>query len=254
MINPIFIHGPEVAEFLGWYVGDGCLSVSHNHYEFTLTGDLTEELDFYNQIIVPRLSILFVNKISINLRKYPSVGVCGVYIFNKGFTQYLQNTFGLNMGKKTNIRIPKIIQSREQKISFVRGLFDTDGSIFFCRSNSKTKKITFAQKYHCKPKIKLTSISKVLIDEVNHLLISLGFSPRLYRPSKRRENEHTTHFLVLDTKANVEKWLNEIGFNSSKHNSKILVWQRFGYCPPFTTILQRRLILDRKLDPKTLYK
>ena len=33
----------KLAEFLGWYFGDGCLSTKGGRFQFTLTGDLNEE-------------------------------------------------------------------------------------------------------------------------------------------------------------------------------------------------------------------
>ena len=47
----IFKSKPDIAEFLGWHVGDGCLSITKRHYEYTLTGDITEEYPFYKEVI-----------------------------------------------------------------------------------------------------------------------------------------------------------------------------------------------------------
>lgn len=32
----------QLAEFIGWHLGDGCISITKRYSEFTLTGDLKE--------------------------------------------------------------------------------------------------------------------------------------------------------------------------------------------------------------------
>jgi len=140
----------KLAEFLGWHIGDGCLSVNKRYSEYTLTGDLTEEYDFYKNIIIPAFQDLFgsfFNK-RIELKKYESNGVCGIYLFNKDFVEFLHKSFNLPKGKKIDIKIPKLIKTDRQKISFLRGLFDTDGSIYYCKSNAKTKNESLYTKFH----------------------------------------------------------------------------------------------------------
>ncbi|MBI2106952.1 hypothetical protein HYT57_03130 [Candidatus Woesearchaeota archaeon] len=48
-------------------------------------------------------------------------------------------------------------------------------------------------------------------------------------------------------------WFNEIGFNSSKHLTKYDIWKRFGFCPPYTNILERQKILDETIDVNSYY-
>ena len=156
---------PELAEFLGWYFGDGCLSAKGGKYQFSITGDLKEEFQFYEEIVVPAFNQLFGNdlKRKVSTRKYLSVGVCGIYVSNKGFVNILQERFNLKSGKKLDVNLPPL-ETTEQKKAFLRGLFDTDGSIYFGRSHVKTKKPTFSNTYHYKPTIKFATISKTLID------------------------------------------------------------------------------------------
>ena len=121
----------KIAEFLGWYFGDGCLSITKDHYEFSITGDLQEEISFYEQVVLPTFNELFEDKLKVKakLRKYPSVGVCGIYIFDKTTVTYIKEAFGLLGGKKLNVKIP-LFETSDQKRHFLRGLYDTDGSIY----------------------------------------------------------------------------------------------------------------------------
>jgi intein/homing endonuclease len=225
------------------------------HNEYALTGDIIEEYPFYVDIVIPRFNKLFssIIKKPIVLKQYASVGVCGIYIFNRKFTDYLQKYLNLKEGKKINACIPSLIVSDEQKISFLRGIFDTDGSIYFCKSNYKSKTPSFYQTHHCKPKIKLSLISEKLISEITQMLISLGFSPRNYRPSKKKEKENTVFHVVLDLNSDIDKWIKKIGFKNSKHITKVQVWKKFGFCPPYTKLNQRIKMIEGKLDPNSFY-
>ncbi len=245
----------NIAEFLGWHMGDGCISITKRYSEYTLTGDIKEERQFYEDIIIPTFNKIFkdILKKPVILKHYKSVGVCGIYIFDREFVSVLQERFNIKHGKKLNVGIPIKFKSNTEKKNFLRGIFDTDGSIYFCKSNIKTRKESLNSIFHYKPKIKLATISKKLIDDVYKLLVELGYGPRLYKPRKQRKNEKFMHAIVLDTKRDTMKWIKEIGFKNMKHTSKINVWKKYGFCPPHTTLKERCDILDNKLNPLKFY-
>lgn len=246
---------PGLAEFLGWHVGDGCISINKRYSEYALTGDITEEYTFYKKVVTPTFNRIFKHQLKKQavLKKYESVGVCGIYVFDADFVSTLQKECDLISGKKINIRIPNIIKKMNQKKQFLRGLFDTDGSIYFCKSNVKTKKESVYTVFHYKPKIKIATISKNLTNQVHTMLSDLGFTPRLYFPRKQKINENTMYPLVLDTKKDTEKWIEEISFRSTKHLTKIKIWKKFGFCPPHTNLQERSMILKNKLNPLSFY-
>ena len=245
----------NVEEFLGWYVGDGCISINKRYSEFALTGDITEEYPFYRNIVVPSFNEIFKRylKKPVELKKYRSVGVCGIYVFNKDFVAMLQHDFDLISGKKITITIPPCIKTEHQKIDFLRGLYDTDGSIYFCKSNTKTKKESLYFLFHYTPKIKIAGISKVLIEQVYEIILSLGFSPRIQKPIQQRKNEYLMHSVILDRRKDVLMWDKNIGFNNEKHSTKIDIWKKFGFCPPYTTLQERFQILNNNLNPLIYY-
>jgi hypothetical protein len=249
------ITNDEMCEFLGWYAGDGCISINERYSEFALTGDNNDEFSFYENVIIPKFNRLFTQylKKPVVLKKYTTVGVCGIYLFDKTFVKMLQTNFHLQAGKKTKIEVPLLVQTANEKKHFLRGLCDTDGSIYFCKSNFKTKHESLFTIFHYKPKIKIATISDVLIKQVYDMLCSLGFSPRLSNPVKQKRNEFPMYGVVLDTKKDVQKWLEDIGFRSQKHLTKIKIWEDFGFCPPHTTLRQRIEILNGNLDPLTFY-
>ncbi|MFH1445685.1 MAG: hypothetical protein ABIF08_04395 [Nanoarchaeota archaeon] len=64
-------------------------------------------------------------------------------------------------------------------------------------------------------------------------------------PYKGKRDKNTLHELIVYRKNDVDRWINEISFNNPKHKTKIAVWKKLGYCPPKTTILERKSILKR---------
>jgi len=243
-----------ISEFLGWYVGDGCISVGR-YSEFTLTGDLSEEIDFYKRFVIPSFNKIFSNilKKPVPLKKYKSNSVCGIYLFDKAFVNYLIIKYGLKEGKKLNISLPNSIKRKSEKIGFLRGLFDTDGSIYFGRSNFKPKKPSFCNKYHYKPRIKLGMISSIMIHQVHGLLTDLGIKSRIQKPYQKSKREKVFFSLVIDTDKDVLRFIDTIGFRNPKHSTKVDVWLKFGFCPPYTKIEQRKLIILDKLSPYSFY-
>lgn len=245
----------ELAEFIGWHIGDGCISVTKKYSEYALAGDLVEELPFYENVILPCFNKLFEDVIGrkITLKKYSSNNVCGVYVFNRDFVKFLKENTLLPEGKKINIGVPSIIQTSNQKIALLRGLFDTDGSIYFCRNNCKMKHFSYTSIFHYKPKIKLATISKTLILEVYKILCDLGFHPKFRKPARQRLNENLMYGVVLHRKSDIKKWIIEVGFKNFKHSTKIQVWQKFGFCPPHTKLNQRLDILNEKVNILDFY-
>jgi hypothetical protein len=110
----------DLAEFLGWHVGDGCISINERYSEYSLTGDITEEYPFYKSIITPTFNTLFKHNLKkpIKLKKYASVGVCGIYVFDKKFVSNLQKKFSLISGKKIDIQVPANLNTKIRRNGF----------------------------------------------------------------------------------------------------------------------------------------
>lgn len=194
----------DMAEFLGWYSGDGCISINNRYSEFALTGDITEEMDFYQRTILTTFNNIFQR--SEKIKNYTSNGVCGLYVFDKKFVSWLIGDLGLQPGKKINLTVPDSIP-KNLLPHFLRGLFDTDGSIYYCRSNYKPKKESAYNLFHYKPKIKLATISKKLITQVYNILIELGYHPRLRKPTRQRTKENIMYGVVLHRNEDTRKYI-----------------------------------------------
>jgi len=230
-------------ELLGIYIGDGCLSKTKKYKEFAVLGDITEEKEYYETHVIPMFNEIIMKPIlnkNVVGKSYPSMGVFGFLIFNDKIFEYFTN-LGFKSGPKTNMKLPKLITEAKPELqkAFLRGLFDTDGSIYF------EKNYSAKHNEHRKPKIKLATTSKTLKNQIKKMCEKFGFKTMNRSPYKGKRDKNTLHELVVYRKNDVERWINEIGFNNSKHKTKIAVWRKLGYCPPKTTIAERRNILER---------
>jgi ATP-dependent Lon protease len=233
----------ELAEIIGIHIGDGCISINDRYSEYAILGDITEEKDYYDEILVPLYNKIIFKKIlgrEVSPKKYLKNGTYGIMIFDKKVV----NSFlgiGLSSGSKLNITIPEIIlKDKKYWRPFLRGLFDTDGTIYFNKNYSIKDKNK--RKHNC-PRIKLGLTSKEVIKEVYTMLKELGFNPYLKPPYKGKRDKNPVHSIMLQRIKDIEKFICEIGFNSSKHITKWEVYKKEGYCPPYTTIKQRYQIL-----------
>jgi hypothetical protein len=85
------------------------------------------------------------------------------------------------------------------------------------------------------------------------MLLDLGFNPRMRKPARQRINENIMYGVVLNHKADINKWMKEIGFKNEKHVSKVNLWQKNGFVPPFTKLIDRNLMINDQLDPLSYY-
>ncbi len=241
---------PEIAELIGIILGDGCISPS-GHNEVAITGDLEEEQEYYNNHVVP----LFNRTIAIPLlrkeikpRAYPSVGVYGIYVFNKKLIKYLTVTMKLNIKGSVNEIPMEIMKIQKPEIwkALLRGLFDTDGSVYFDKIRGINKR----------PKIKFSTASRNLLKQVIDLGNRLGFHFYVNKPYKGKRDKNYNYAIELQRKTEIQRWFREIGFNNSKHRTKYLFWKLFGFYIPRSTIKQRKELINsillRNLRPQGL--
>lgn len=227
-------------EILGMYVGDGCLSVTRKYSEFAIFGDRKEEKKYYVDYVIPLFNQKFSKSLNKKIigREYPSMGVFGFHIFSKKFVQMFEK-IGFKPGPKTNISLPTCILEADlnNTRSFIRGLFDTDGSIYFEKNYSAKTQI------HNRPKIKLGTTSQTLRNQLSDILTKLGFKPMLKKPYLGKRDSVEMNEIIIYKKDDIQKWLEIIGFNNFKHQTKVMIWKKSGKCPPYTTLLERITLL-----------
>jgi hypothetical protein len=136
------------------------------------------------------------------------------------------------------------------------GSLDADGCIF-CQKDYTKYANDFNSKYHSKIRLRISSISKTLIDQLFILCKKHGFrcvKRTLKRGFAYHRNCSDAHILEINEIKSIHRWFKELSPSNPKHTTKYLIWKKFGFCPPCTTIQQRKDILKNKLNPYYLYK
>jgi len=210
---------PDLAYLCGVFAGDGSISIRNDKHEYSLkcVGNPKDEKEFYELIITSLFKKVFNVKIS--AKYFDSGTTFGFRIFSKELIIYLTKFIGLPVGKKyANICIPHLFyENRCYLISFIRGVFDTDGCISF-------KKRYRTYPYY--PVISLSSKSKGFVKQIADVLKQENFrvvESYEYRVKDwRNKNGFTTISRIeLNGKYNLDLWLQKIGFHSPKHQNKI---------------------------------
>jgi len=243
----------ELAEFVGIIIGDGHLSHQirkySNFYSLTISCNYTEDMDYFNNVINPLFEKLFNARLSTIKNK--KLNYFNAVKCSKSVVNFLNLNFSIPIGNKTSdVKVPQCILRTNDSIkcAFVRGLTDTDFSLAF--QNRK--------QFHSYPIIKCSLKSKLIIFQLSEILVGLGFKARLAfnerNFDKRFNVNYERHLVYLSGKDNLEKWISLIGFNNPRLHSKYLIWQNFGFCPPNTTLEQRKQILAGSIDPRSFYK
>ena len=129
-------------------------------------------------------------------------------IYSKQVYDYFK-CLGFNPGKKSSIvKIPEEILSNELFLKFtIRGIFDTDGCVFFDKRKGYTRAY---------PRITLQMKSIILIEQLEKHL-SMKF--KLYVNKSNRDNHR--NYLEIYGHKQLESFLKEIGFSNSRHLNRI---------------------------------
>ncbi len=243
----------KVAELCGAVIGDGW--IQSNERGFFLAGDPNEDREYYDNYIANLVSqILF----KVKPRHFPYWSVYGISLYKRDSIKKLLE-WGLPKGKKVDsAEIPKwIINSNKSIIySFIRGLFDTDGNIS-CQKDYTKYADEFNSTYHTKARLRFTTISKKLADQIFELLKKLHFRTvkrilkRGHIQNNRKNND--VYIIEINELKSIHQFFGNLWPSNPKHITKYQVWKKFGFCPPYTTIKQRKDILKNKLNPYNLY-
>lgn len=206
----------DLAEFIGICFGDGHLNFEKKRYTYRLSicGHLINDKDYIENYVTNLAKKLFNHKpVLLYVNK---INMLDSYILSKKLIYFI-NSYGMPIGKKTNLKFPKKIKKNQHKLAFTRGLFDTDGSLGF-RNNY--------------PILSITSINKELLEDVNILLnhngINTGKVVENKRTLKGYDKIYVIYKLFINGKKNLLKWKSIIGFSNSKHLNKYNNWIRFN--------------------------
>jgi intein/homing endonuclease len=183
-----------LAEILGALSGDG--HVSGDTYEVSITCSRQRDRAyiFYLKVLCQKL-------FNIEFKILVQEGKIRLKTYSKNLALFLHNEYGLPLGeKKGSLRVPVKLKTKPELLrSYIRGLFDTDGSIYLRRKKDLVVDITSAD-----PRF-LTDV-KIVFD-------SLGFKANL---GKRR--------VCLYRQDMVEKFFKEIKPANKKHLKRYKIY------------------------------
>lgn len=250
---PKFLNA-DLAEDIGIQIGDGGIFVykekdGDTHYRIECYGHINEDISYFNTVIIPLKQKLFNVKPDIKIHK--TAGTCYIRINSKAINTFYHYAIGLPRNNKCKIiTIPKIILNSSNEIlaACIRGITDTDFSLSFGKRGND----------YSYPILHLTSASKKLIFQLHYYLKRFGiFSNVTYDYGEydfRTGKTYIKNNLFVNGNKNFEYWIEHIGFCNPVHATKYLIWKRYGYCPPKTTLKQRIDILKDNTYLRSLGK
>ena len=201
----------NIAELIGVIIGDGCIVYRPKlgKYCIEIVGDNKRDREYFSY-----LAYLVFSAIG----KYPHIAYRSrglrLRFYSKEFVAFL--TLDLDMahgkGKGKKVSIPQqIFNSHELLVSCIRGIADSDGTIFL------------SHKVGCKDPyitIEITTTSKTLAQQLLAALASFGFRVRWRRYHK--EGALPIYRISLNGESQACKWFDKIGFSNKRKSSKYL--------------------------------
>jgi hypothetical protein len=199
----------KLAEFTGIIIGDGCLYRKQNL--IMITGNIKEDSLYYENIRN------FIYKI---IKKKPKIRVGGrglrLIMKNKDFFNFFYNYLEMRYeGNKTyTVVIPSLIlKNLEFTKSCLRGIADTDGSIF---TSNKPGSPNY-------PSIEITTVSKNLAFQIRNILEKIGYRATLRWYDPKNDVQVRTYKIGLNGWLMLKKWYYDIGFSHPMKMKKLKV-------------------------------
>jgi len=192
----------EFCEFVGAFMGDGFFDAGKS---LGISGDSELDREYHNYLS-KNVGDLFDLKGRIykskeknsSYLKFNSTELCKMFV----------NRFGFPNGPKAySVKIPKeiLLAKKEFLFSTIRGIFDTDGCVYFDKRKSYSKPY---------PRISLCIKSKPLSDQLYEIL-SEDF--RVYKIKNNRGDQG----VEIYGREQIRKWVDLIGFSNPRHLNKL---------------------------------
>lgn len=197
----------KLSELIGTILGDGNINYYKKGkkigvYQISIAGHKYLDKDYHLKYI----AVLFRELFGVEPLEILSKKNNGRYLIIS--SKQLVNFFISNELKsgnkiKNQVTIPSWIKKNKSYLkSCLRGLFDTDGCIY---------KLTNQNSYQ----ICFTNYNLTLLNDVRNGLLSLGIN--VSKITKGRD-------IMITKKSELRKFLNEVGFQNSRHLNKVRMW------------------------------
>lgn len=183
----------HLAELLGILAGDG--HISSTNYHISVTCHRIKDKDY----IENHVTNIFIKLFEVNpkTREQLHNNTIKCVVNSKILFEFLTQMFKIPIGKKKGkLHIPEQIFNKNKLLSnYLRGLFDTDGSIYIRREKSLV--------------LSIASRDPLFLDEVKMAFIKLG-----YNPSVSGKN------LCLYRQEQIKRFWDKIGSSNPKHKMR----------------------------------
>lgn len=191
MINNLKI-SEKLAELLGIITGDGNIYIdkSSGVYQVKICLDAKTEIDYALEFVLPLLQDVLQTLCSWYFGLKNEIFV---YFNRKDATMIIKDL----VDKK---KIPSFLWDNDKLLkAYIRGLIDTDGSVFSKTTNKSIAQIEFYQKIES------------LTEDVRRALLKLGIN------CSKCMKKKTKYCVGIYGKTEVEKYFNMIGFSNLKN-------------------------------------
>ncbi len=199
----------EEWELIGALLGDGFIHYKEGkRYTIGFVGHPKNDAKYYNYL----LNLIYKHW---NKKPEPKIRerALRVTIHSKKICQKLIS-LGLhyNKGKHRKAEIPEeAFDKKENLISIIRGVFDTDGTVF---TSDKPGSPNY-------PSIEIELCSKKLIEQLKSSLEELGFRvTNISEYDPINPNADKKYTIGLHGRKNLENWLKTIGFSNPYKNKR----------------------------------
>jgi len=199
---------PGLAELIGIIIGDGFLESTPGHYRMGIVGDPIGDREYYHY--VKRLIKEVWGKDVKIVHRQRGLRIT---FSSKNVFKELSQDYGIPIGegKSSKVVIPGcILESWDLTKNTIRGLVDTDGSVF-------TSDKPGSPRY---PSIEITTSSIELAGQVRSALIEQGFRVAKIWGYKSKNSAIRSYKIPLNGEKNVAKWLEGIGFSNPTKRRK----------------------------------
>jgi DNA-binding transcriptional regulator WhiA len=225
----------NLAEFVGILLGDGSIGEykskvngkTKTQYRVKITGDAQEDLPYFTEVLTPLIQGIFRKEPLLRFKK--NERVIELLLFGFKISNDLLKLGLVKAPKKDRCVIPDFIERNSLQKYFLRGFFDTDGSVVFDKQHTNR---------HYYPRLEMKIDRSPMRKQIIELLKKLKFNPRVC-PQKG-----DVWRVQLNGKAQFKRWSSEIVFKNPKHLTKRLLWEKLGCYQPGLTLQERQKYLQ----------
>lgn len=190
----------NLAYLTGFIIGDGNLGDGY------IVRAVEENIEFIDNIYSELFNKVFGVKPKIYFDKFNNSYVA--YIHCKNIWEYLSDIVGIETRTKSRTVITPVMVEKgntKQKIAFISGIFDAEGSVILMKDSHHKKGYL---------RIQLKMCSKLLVKQISYMLSFFGIGNRLYQ-------YHNFSMIQINGRNQCKIFYDIIGFKHPIKNKKL---------------------------------